>query len=976
VSLDAPVRSASLLTETVRDNFEVRAYTNNDGTQSWAGPWTEINDDNEADGGKVKIDKSQLKLEDKNKGLQRSVDLSLAQTAVLSFDYRRDKLDKPAKFVVLEISTDDGVTWSELYRFADGKDSDLLPLSLDITPYIAANTTLRFLTSPDDAGKLYVDNFQIEYTYEDTAGGYGDDGTGDDGGDPGDSGSMGEVYTVRDEFSTGDFTGSHGLDPWAGIWSEEDPAGAAQDPADGYIQMVSGELRINNQNYDNTQPRVTRAVDLSRTTSATLTFDYRTAYGVDISDGIAVEVSPDNGETWILLDTIENLAGITSGSKSYDISPFANAYTLVRIGVAYFYGLSNEYFYVDNLEIAYTYDGEIPMRANLQTVADDFNAYPYTYSNNSGSLNWLNDWQEVNDDGQPLSGDAHFTNYEGGRRYTFWTDAGVPWQPTRGLYRSADLSGAAWAEVSFLYSRGSMDVGDFLYVEASTDGGATWTEVGHVEGKGTQAIAGSDKGWMYAGFDLSNFISANTAIRLITNFYQNDYYDNIYIDDVTVSFDKPTGATQPNYYLETLNVQPVWDLGYDGAGVTVAVVDSGVALDYDFSSALGEADTGRLLLQIGFNQYSDTVHDAYGHGTHVAGIIAGNGNGSSGFYQGIAPGANLIGLKVSDEYGMAYESDTVAALQWISDHKDEYNIRVVNMSINSTLEASYHDSPLDAAVEILWLNGIVVVASSGNKGPDNGFEPVMAAPANDPMIITVGASEEKGDADRANDVIAPFTSYEETVDFYVKPEIIAPGKDIISTLPGSSEWRNEQPDRFVEGGYFRISGTSMAAPMVAGAAALLLQAEPTLTPDQVKYRLTATAGRVGKGNYLDVYAAITTPTTEAANQEVVPHMLLAKMAMLAYWASQNGEENIDWANVNWDSVNWDSVNWDSVNWDSVNWNAVNWNAVNWNAVNWNAVNWNAVNWNAVNWNAVNWNSVNWNSVNWNSVNWNSVNWTD
>jgi serine protease AprX len=180
----------------------------------------------------------------------------------------------------------------------------------------------------------------------------------------------------------------------------------------------------------------------------------------------------------------------------------------------------------------------------------------------------------------------------------------------------------------------------------------------------------------------------------------------------------------------------------------------------------------------------------------------------------------------------------------------------------------------------------------------------------------------------------------------------------------------------MDGEYFRLSGTSMAAPMVAGAAALLLQAEPNLTPDQVKYRLIHSAGTVGSLPYLDIYAALTTPTTEAANQGIVPHMLLAKMAMIAFWSGQNGEENIDWGAVNWNAVNWNAVNWNAVNWNAVNWNAVNWNAVNWNAVNWNAVNWNAVNWNAVNWNAVNWNAVNWNAVNWNAVSWNAVSWED
>jgi serine protease AprX len=978
VSVDTPMRSTSLITDSVRDEFNVRSYANNDGTQPWLNAWTEFGDDNKVDGGKVKVDKEMLKLEDDDRGLMRTADLSMATSAVLSFDFRREKMDKVERYVSLEVSVDGGASWSTLDTIGNGKDSDLQPASYDLSSLVPAELTLRFVTAPTMDGKLWVDNLQIEYTFDDGVpdGGGGDSGGGDTGGGGETGGIYGVVYTVRDEFSTGDFAGDDGLDHWVGDWVEDDPANVEQDPSSGYVQMLNGELRINNQNYDNTRPGVTRAVALSWVTSASLSFDYRTSSRVSISDGIAVEVSPDGGANWILLDTIENLSGITSGSVSYDITPFASADTLIRVRVAYFYGLADHYFYVDNLEVAYTFDGEVPMRANLASTADNFNTYPYTYSSNSGSENWLTDWVEIGDDGYPLTGDVHYTGYDGGWRFTFWTDAGVPWEPVRGIWRSADLSGAEWAEFSFLYSRGSMDVGDFMYVEASADGGATWSQVGYIEGKGTQAIAGSDKGWMYAGFDISDFISANTAVRLITNFTYHDYYDNIYLDDVQILFDRPTGNPPPNYYLDTLNVRPVWDMGYDGSGVTVAVVDSGVALDYDFSSVPGALDANRVLLQLGFNQGSTIIHDSFGHGTHVAGIIGGNGSGSDGFYQGVAPGANLIGLKVSDDLGMAYESDTVEALQWIFDHKDEYNIRVVNLSIQSTVEQYYYESALNAAAEILWLNGVVVVASAGNEWSGEYFNTVKAAPANDPFIITVGASHEQGNGDRSDDVITPFTARGFSLDGYYKPEIIAPGKDIVSTLAGSSEWRNEHPDRFVEGGYFRISGTSMATPMVAGAAALLLQAEPDLTPDQVKFRLVSTSTLVDYHPYLDVYAALTTPTTGDANWQVTPHQLLAKMALIAYWASQNGEENIDWENVDWSAVNWNAVNWNAVNWNAVNWNAVNWNAVNWNAVNWNAVNWNAVNWNAVNWNAVNWNAVNWNAVNWNAVNWNAVSWDD
>jgi serine protease AprX len=292
------------------------------------------------------------------------------------------------------------------------------------------------------------------------------------------------------------------------------------------------------------------------------------------------------------------------------------------------------------------------------------------------------------------------------------------------------------------------------------------------------------------------------------------------------------------------------------------------------------------------------------------------------------------------------------------------------------VEQPYNESALNAAAEILWFNGIVVVASSGNWDWEGDFiNPIYTAPANDPFIITVGATTEKGTTRVTDDAIASYSAEGETQDFFLKPEIYAPGTDIVSVLSKDSDWDVQYPERSVFGGqYFRISGTSMAAPMVSGAVALLLQAEPDLTPDQVKYRLMNASASVANQPYLDVYAAVTTPTTESANQDIIPHQLLAKMALIAYWASAEGDENIDWDTVNWDAVNWNAVNWNAVNWNAVNWNAVNWNAVNWNAVNWNAVNWNAVNWNAVNWNAVNWNAVNWNAVNWNAVNWNATYW--
>lgn len=386
---------------------------------------------------------------------------------------------------------------------------------------------------------------------------------------------------------------------------------------------------------------------------------------------------------------------------------------------------------------------------------------------------------------------------------------------------------------------------------------------------------------------------------------------------------KSSGSSEPlpeNYYLDTLGVRQVWDMGYKGEGIVVAVIDSGVTYDRDFTITPKKPHT-RIKEVLSFNTNSWKVDDATGHGTHVAGILGGNGSASDGAYAGIAPGVDLISLKVSDEAGMASESDVVVAMQWVYDNMDDYDIRVVNLSLNSTVEGSYHTSPMNAAAEILWFNGVVVVASAGNKGPGGGFNTANAAPANDPFIITVGAGDERGTIYPADDTIASFSAFGTTIDGISKPDIIAPGKDIISVLADSSDWGLEYPDRVVLGvEYFRLSGTSMAAPMVTGAVALLLQAEPDLTPDQVKYRLMNTSMSISGGSYgyLDVYAAVTGSTTESANTGLLASQML--------WS---GDEPVAWDSVAWNSVAWNSVAWNSVAWNSVAWNSVAWNSVAW-----------------------------------------------
>jgi serine protease AprX len=374
---------------------------------------------------------------------------------------------------------------------------------------------------------------------------------------------------------------------------------------------------------------------------------------------------------------------------------------------------------------------------------------------------------------------------------------------------------------------------------------------------------------------------------------------------------------QVNVYNRIIGASALWneDSKLRGKGVTVAVVDSGVFKTKD----LGK----RVRSNVNFNAAYHDAADRYGHGTFVAGIIAGNGSSSGNKYIGVAPRADVLNVRISDDQGMSIESDVVSALQWVLEHKDKYNIRVVNLSLNSSMPQSFHTSPLDAACEILWFNGIVVVVSAGNNGSATLFPP-----ANDPFVITVGATDDRGTVSTSDDVVAAFSAYGTTESGFAKPDLVAPGRHIIGLLPENDRLNmsaNRGSNR-INKTSFKMSGTSVSAPMVSGAIALLLQDEPNLTPDQVKYRLMATANKNWPGydaiaagaGYLDVYAAVYGASTQAANTGLTASQLL--------WT---GDDPVNWNSVEWNSVEWNSVEWNSVEWNSVEWNSVEWNSDYW-----------------------------------------------
>lgn len=358
-------------------------------------------------------------------------------------------------------------------------------------------------------------------------------------------------------------------------------------------------------------------------------------------------------------------------------------------------------------------------------------------------------------------------------------------------------------------------------------------------------------------------------------------------DVAYITTDRPLGSKAAWYSAEPVNAPSVWNNGIYGTGVGVAVIDSGITSNLSDLGISTLAPTALASLTFGLpaaqtppvppalqphgarvvyeqnfltqpnGQPLPNTNDQYGHGTHVAGIIAGNGNKSIGAqfsrsFIGIAPDANLIDLQVLDQNGLGTDSNVIAAIETAINLKNIYNIRVINLSLGRPVYESYTQDPLCQAVEQAWKAGIVVVVAAGNDGrlesiSSEGYGTINS-PGNDPYVLTVGATDTNATAAITDDTVASYSSKGPSlIDDVAKPDIMAPGSQIASLRQPPSTLVKDNPtlvtyhsdymvkaDAAPSADYFPLSGTSMASAVTSGAAALLLDAEPNLTPDQVK----------------------------------------------------------------------------------------------------------------------------------------------
>jgi len=456
---------------------------------------------------------------------------------------------------------------------------------------------------------------------------------------------------------------------------------------------------------------------------------------------------------------------------------------------------------------------------------------------------------------------------------------------------------------------------------------------------------------------------------------------------LNVSANKPAYVTDADWgagshdasavYPQVDGAPSAWASGLDGRGVGVAVVDTGISNTGDLA--------GKVIDGYDFSGEGSYSTDSFGHGTFVAGIIAASGVASNSAIKGVAPGVNLISLKVAGADGSSDVVRVISAIQWAVNHAAKLDIRVLNLSLGTDSTQSWTIDPLNAAVEGAWRAGLVVTVAAGNAGSGG-----ISKPGDDPYVITVGSTDDATTVETGDDTVALFSSTGPTAAGVAKPDLVAPGAHLVSTVAAGSTVDTEFPASRVAPAYFRGSGTSFSAPQVAAAAALLLQQRPGLTNNQVKALLTTTAAPLpgvpataqGTGA-LDIPALLAAPTGPVANQGLGysngSGSPFKSEGSLVH-AGGPPVDSVAWNSAAWNSSAWNSSAWNSAAWNSAAWNSSAWNSAPWGAgadttsAAWNAHRWSSAAWNGYDWNSAAWNSAAWNSAAWNSAAWNSAAW--
>ena len=456
--------------------------------------------------------------------------------------------------------------------------------------------------------------------------------------------------------------------------------------------------------------------------------------------------------------------------------------------------------------------------------------------------------------------------------------------------------------------------------------------------------------------------------------------------------------------------QEYWKAGYTGKGVDVAVIDSGVA-PVDGLAAPGKVVNGP---DLSFESQASNLRylDSFGHGTHIAGIVAGRADaavpgqyaGDQTNFLGMAPDARIVSIKVADAHGATDVSQVIAAIDWVVQHRTDngLNIRVLNLSYGTDASQPYDVDPLAYAAEQAWKQGIFVVTSTGNAGfvMKTG---TMTSPAYDPLLMAVGAAESNGTVTTSDDSVPAFSSSGGTKR---RPDLVAPGAHVVSLRdPGSLIDQRFGSTGAVNSALFRGSGTSQAAAVVSGAAALIIEQRPTITPGRLKRLLTGNtvslkgALKEAQGNgELNLAKALkasmpSEPGTPAASTGAGSLELSRGSAKLVLNGTPlSGERDIfgapfdspsmaaleaagsSWSGGTWNGSSWSGSSWSGSSWSGSSWSGSSWSGSSWSGSSWSSVNWANNVWNGSSWSGSSWSNNYWLGADWASYAWAGASW--
>ena len=483
---------------------------------------------------------------------------------------------------------------------------------------------------------------------------------------------------------------------------------------------------------------------------------------------------------------------------------------------------------------------------------------------------------------------------------------------------------------------------------------------------------------------------------------------------VSSGFDPAADLGSMYHVVDQIGARKLWDQGVTGAGIDVAVIDTGVAP----VPALSGADKVVAMVDLSAEAAVPEARylDTNGHGSHMAGIIAGRDPGADpakaadrpGEFLGVAPGAGIVSVKVGDNTGAVDVSQVIAAIDWVVQHRNEgdLNIRVINLSYGVDSTQDHRIDPLARAVENAWAHGIVVVAAAGNEGWTSSGG--MSSPAVDPYVIAVAATE-------TNEWEVTIPSWSSPGDYSTKskggggtvkagklgytgrlPDVAAPGSHIVSLRVPGSRVAGEHPEGFAADTLQRGSGTSQAAAVVSGAVALLLDARPDLTPDQVKAALKATAEPVqgwgevfqGKG-IINVAEAAGAPASTAVQTwerstglgsleaaRGTQHLVIDGTIIEGEITITGDAWNPDaWVELSAQGSSWTGSSWTGSSWTGSSWTGSSWTGSSWTGSSWTGSSWTGSSWTGSSWTGSSWTGSSWTGSSWTGSSWTGSSWT-